>query len=900
MSSKKYKVEARDMEKAFAEYRLHFADGDRLSSMVSDILDKSYYNFNQDPSQWTFEKNVANEPMQWIRVDQLPMGEDENNVYRPKERMQGLFSGLQSLGHKVAFLLSRMDGYTSLYFGIHAKNVGDNAANLLQQMASMNLTGAKFSSADSREVDIKLKILANYGAVTGQPSVRWDERENPLQNMDKLAAGFRNAATGMDRNYAILILAEPAQDGDVKDILMRIHELQSDLHEYAKWTEGLNLQQQTGKASNTGVGAHFGTSLITLALTAACVGSGLGVAAAPLLAEFMTDGAKAIGQAISVGINAHYSRSRSQSTGLTQTISSEHVNYSVKYCIGLLDKLIKRMEQGRNLGFWNTGVYVLGEDSTTVDMVAATLRSVYSGQDSYLEPLRIFNLGNAQTVCSYITNMQLLPLPIANNIRVLAQAVSEDDSWHLLGRLYESMSTPVNTEELSIMMSLPRTDVAGLRNKSEAVEFSTNPPDTSNMRTICLGELQNMGVGIGHSMELNIDQLNSHGLIVGINGCGKSVTSRTILHGMFQYNIPFMIIDPVKTDYVRWADQYNQKNAGQPDFKPIKIYAPGMSKIPGITTPLSELYMNPFQPFGANDAPLNMLEHISTLLALLQKTLAMGDFLPMLLEEAVYNYIEGYFGPDVLSGTCFYPKANQKYPTLSNLQRQVVQLLKDRQYAGENTQNFTAAMQTRINSLTRGWKSNFFERSVSIPAEELFENNVVICLAGVTTNNDKAFLMSLLIQALNEYRNSKYLYDDEYRTLLVKGRESHKGSFLCHYTVVEEAHRILQYSKNANQMVDPQAVIAEKFSEMLSEIRECGEGLMIVDQYPSRLIPDAIKNTNVKLIHKLQAWDDIDAMATSMSLNKKQSGLLVSLERGNAIVNSGLDDTSSWIKVRRI
>lgn len=45
MLSKGYKIKAMDMEKTFAEQRLHFAEGDRLRSMASDILDKSYNNF---------------------------------------------------------------------------------------------------------------------------------------------------------------------------------------------------------------------------------------------------------------------------------------------------------------------------------------------------------------------------------------------------------------------------------------------------------------------------------------------------------------------------------------------------------------------------------------------------------------------------------------------------------------------------------------------------------------------------------------------------------------------------------------------------------------------------------------------------------------------------------------
>ena len=80
---------------------------------------------------------------------------------------------------------------------------------------------------------------------------------------------------------------------------------------------------------------------------------------------------------------------------------------------------------------------------------------------------------------------------------------------------------------------------------------------------------------------------------------------------------------------------------------------------------------------------------------------------------------------------------------------------------------------------------------------------------------------------------------------------------MTHYTILEE-HRIICAPRLG---IPFEGVIAEKFCEMLSDIRELGEGIMIVDQYPSRLIADAIKNTGVKIIHKLQALDDRQAMA---------------------------------------
>jgi DNA helicase HerA-like ATPase len=89
------------------------------------------------------------------------------------------------------------------------------------------------------------------------------------------------------------------------------------------------------------------------------------------------------------------------------------------------------------------------------------------------------------------------------------------------------------------------------------------------------------------------------------------------------------------------------------------------------------------------------------------------------------------------------------------------------------------------------------------------------------------------------------------------------------------------------------------FSEMLSEIRAYGQGLMIVDQVPARLIPDAIKNTNLKIVHRLVARDDRDAMASGMGLRPDQEDMIALLQLGEAIVCGDLDDAASWVKVRR-
>ena len=53
----------------------------------------------------------------------------------------------------------------------------------------------------------------------------------------------------------------------------------------------------------------------------------------------------------------------------------------------------------------------------------------------------------------------------------------------------------------------------------------------------------------------------------------------------------------------------------------------------------------------------------------------------------------------------------------------------------------------------------------------------------------------------------------------------------------------------------------EMFAGLLAEIRAYGEGLIIAEQIPAKLIPDVIKNTAVKIVHRLPAADDRDASA---------------------------------------
>ncbi len=78
----------------------------------------------------------------------------------------------------------------------------------------------------------------------------------------------------------------------------------------------------------------------------------------------------------------------------------------------------------------------------------------------------------------------------------------------------------------------------------------------------------------------------------------------------------------------------------------------------------------------------------------------------------------------------------------------------------------------------------------------------------------------------------------------------------------------------------------ESFTDMLAEVRKYGESLIIVDQIPNKLTSEVLKNTNTKIVHRLFAQDDKEAIGNTMALEDEQKNFLSHLETGRAIVSN--------------
>jgi hypothetical protein len=189
-----------------------------------------------------------------------------------------------------------------------------------------------------------------------------------------------------------------------------------------------------------------------------------------------------------------------------------------------------------------------------------------------------------------------------------------------------------------------------------------------------------------------------------------------------------------------------------------------------------------------------------------------------------------------------------------------------------------AALKARVNSLRIGGKGLMLDSRVSLSEQDLFRHPTILELKQFVNDEEKAFVIGLLMVRLYEY------YEGRSRLNRSPG---HNG--LGHITLIEEAHRLL---KNVNtessgeESANPKGKAVETFANILSEIRAYGEGVLIAEQIPVKLTPDAIKNTNLKIVQRMVAADDREVMGETINLTETQKKFITTMQVGEALAYS--------------
>lgn len=858
---------------------------DMANPLIDYMLERTYLEDVSDTTSFKdYVRTTRNSYVDWIRIDRLPVSPLRIESYDLLSRWQCVLSSLHAWNQKVIFMLRRFDGHAGLYIGIpHDVTSCPNDCKAALELSMPGIGVTVLNPNDNIDEILAISSQINDsscgGAVTGLPSFRKDTQFGILQTLDKLATGFRNSRND-DSDFIFIAIAEPISDSDIAEIISRYIQIGSEIHSEvsARVSNSQTLTHGEGRNSTKSIGTNFGVGQGRLNMVSRLLRGAISTATP--VSSLMSGGdlIKGALEALGLGISMNYSitKTSSDSISIGESVAKEYLNKFAQHTEKVTDMHASRLRSGRNLGFWNVGAYVLADSIQDINLITGILRSVYSGDNTHIEPIRTHAFVSKEPL-NWIKNFQLVPMGNPN--------LQGDEEWHILGKPFQYVSTPLNTEELSLITSLPRYDVPGLRFVKNAVKFANNAGNKINKENqIALGNIVNLGIPQSNNYIIDINALVRHSLVAGSTGCGKTTTCKSIINSVVSRGIPVLIVEPAKDEWVQWAIEQNKL---LPDDKQITIFEPGITMFEG--TRLGNLMLNPFQPAAIDGATVDIQTRCENVTAMINSSLPTGDVLPLILDEAIYSYLKKNiedFDEDEIEQL-------KSYPLLEGVVAEAKKVLERRGYEPRVKEGLVAALETRFNYLTRGKRGKILNNKVSTPYSKLFNSNCVINLSKIASAKDKALIMSILLLSLNEYRTSQYNNDKEFR-------QRAQNNELMHLTVIEEAHNVLSKPPVSMEGTgNPQQVVADLFTLMLSEVRSRGEGLMIIDQVPTRLIPDAVKNTNYKICHRLVSIDDCSVMAEALSLRDEQKGMIPTLEPGNAIIYGDKDDAASLVKIKK-
>ena len=405
----------------------------------------------------------------------------------------------------------------------------------------------------------------------------------------------------------------------------------------------------------------------------------------------------------------------------------------------------------------------------------------------------------------------------------------------------------VSLEEAVNFFRLPIPNKPGFPGFGFDTGLETSGPHKKALSTIRLGNYLDESGGKPVAAEFDSQQLAKHGLIVGVPGCGKTTAMFNILHQLWAapegQRIPFIVLEPAKTEYraLKTLDAFKEDmlvfTLGDESVSPFRFNP--MEVLPGI----------------------RLENHISKLQACFVGAFDLFDPLPIFLEQAIRRtYQEKGWYDDSRGGD-----EGLETPTLSDLCRNAEYIVSHSGFDSKMRSDFQASLLERLNSLRRGSKGRMLDTRQSIPIEDLMNRPIVLELDSLN-GDEKSLIMMFLLSFVYEYCKVH--------------RKS--GSPLKHMLLVEEAHNLIGASVGSEFRASPKAQTLELFVNMLAEMRALGQGILIADQLPTAIAPQAVKQTNVKVLMRITAKDDREEIGNTMDLNDEQMHQVVNFKTGHA------------------
>ena len=539
--------------------------------------------------------------------------------------------------------------------------------------------------------------------------------------------------------------------------------------------------------------------------------------------ETFTD---SLGKTATIGSSKNY----------TLTIHNKHIEELMKR----IDQELERISMSESTGLWSVASYFFSYDNdfASAESAATIFKSIMQGEESGVETSAINSwIDNSQKMKMLTNSVCHLSHPVFwNNLTVNGENIKVENSSLL------------SSKELAMLLSLPHKSVPGfpvVEHVSLAKEVIRNNENVMK-REVSLGCIFDLGKAyIENRVKLDVKSLTQHVFVTGSTGCGKSETIYKLINETKQVGTKFLVIEPAKGEY---------KNV----FGDVNVFG---------TNPLIMplLRINPFSfPTG-----VHVLEHIDRLTEIFNVCWPMYSAMPAVLKKAMLDAYESC-GWDLRLSVNRLSQGEDVYPSFLDLFLSLEKVITESAYSEEVKSNYSGALLTRVESLTNGLNGEIFSVN-ELSNMVLFDENCIIDLSRVGSQETKSLIMGILIMRLSEYR--------------MTGANT-PNSALKHLTVLEEAHNILkrvstEQSQEGSNMAGKSV---EMITNAIAEMRTYGEGFVIVDQSPTSVDKAAIKNTNTKIVMRLPDEDDRKVSGKAAGMNDKQIDEIAKLPTGVAVV----------------
>lgn len=735
------------------------------------------------------------------------------------------------------------------------RTLADNKSNILTDTQSRTVgvsngyskmrNWAVSNSAGSAQTLTAGEISTEGSSVTGAVTVSAGMDNIPVLGLVIDDASFSAATSAFDSTGESYSVADAVSRMSQSS---RGYSVGRNLVESVGSTVSKSVAQQVGESVSNSVGNSTGKTI------GRSIASTIGKAVNTALT--VTEGV-AKGTNLGANFGANFARSSNVTinVGKNEGVTQSFVNFNVKHALDILDAQIRRYDQSSALGMWDFAAYVISEDYDVSSNVAHTYLSLTQGEESYLSNAAIntwrgdlaeendefAESESAKVICDYLRELK-------HPVFFLNPYVTALQNHYYVYPPVVTPTTGLSGKELAYSLNFPNRSVSGFP-ILECAEFGRNivtyDDINKNSDKLKIGKIFHMNHEERVDVELTKDSLSSHVFITGSTGSGKSNTIYRIINEAETTGTKYLVIEPAKGEYKRILSGSN-----------VSVYGTNPSIMP-------LLRINPFSfPRG-----IHVLEHLDRLVEIFNVCWPMYAAMPAVLKSAIEKSYEDC-GWDLVSSKNKY--SDQLFPSFSDVARNIKIIIDSSEYDNENKGAYKGSLLTRLQSLSNGINGLIFNQN-ELSNEALFDENVIVDISRVGSNETKSLIMGMLVLKLQEYR-------------MVSSEVV--NSSLKHITILEEAHNILKKTSVSDSVAGASIVgkSVEMLANAIAEMRTYGEGFIIADQAPGLMDMSVIRNTNTKIIMRLPDLADRELVGKAANLDEDQIAELAKLPRGVAAI----------------